>query len=337
MKTKAGMMWMKIIGIKQLNEFVELYRSYGYDVPLGVSGPEQSGKSTLAMQCSREKLGIGDSDTDKFFKFLDKNVIFNPADIWKIRNLPDHAEVPVDEAIRVAWRREFYRPENRWLVKLFRQFGRARRVYYLNIPKFWSLDDEILNDRIKVWVHVVHKEVKLVDGKPVPTKFHAILFKKDYHAYQDDPWMKRQARKILKEENDKIGTIPLIPHDISRVIRRYVRLPSFQGYIKFDPLPGPLWKVYDEYSLEKKLSYEKRSEDIDDKWRLRFYTMVYNLHNRGMSRKEIERLLEIDEIPLLEGSWISQNWSDIVDLVTSGSSKELSSVKHQRKIAHRKE
>jgi len=327
---------MKIIGIKQLNEFVELHRAYGYDVPVGVSGPEQSGKSTLAMQCSREKLGIGDHDTDKFLKFMEKNMIFNPADIWKIRNLPDEAEVPVDEAIRVAWRREFYRPENRWLVKLFRQFGRARRVYYLNIPKFWSLDDEILNDRIKVWVHVVHKEVKTVDGKPVPTKFHAILFKKDYHAYQDDPWMKRQAKKILKDENDKIGTIPLIPHDIGKVIRRYVRLPSFQGYIQFYPLPPDLWEVYNKFSLEKKLSHEKRQENVDDKWKFRFYTMVYNLHNRGTPRSEIARLLEVDGIPLLEESWISKQWDDIMDLVTNGNVKELRSVRHQRKKSNRK-
>ena len=59
-KLRQGEETMKIIGIKQLNEFVELHRAYGYDVPVGVSGPEQSGKSTLAMQCSREKLGIGE-------------------------------------------------------------------------------------------------------------------------------------------------------------------------------------------------------------------------------------------------------------------------------------
>lgn len=325
---------MKVIGIKELNDFVELHRSYGYDVPVGVSGPEQSGKSTLAMLCALEKLGI--TDPKPFLKFLETNVIFNPADIWKIRNLPDEAEVPVDEAIRVAWRREFYRPENRWLVKLFRQFGRARRTYYLNIPKFWSLDEEILNDRIKVWVHIVKKDVKLVDGKPIPTKFHGILFKKDYHAYQDDVWMKRQARKILKEENVKLGTISLIPQDLGKVIRRYVRLPSFQGYIQFKPLPDDLWRVYSDYSLEKKMSHERRQDDVDDKWKFRFYTMVFNLHNRGMPRKEISKLLEVDDIPLLEESWVSRNWDDIIDMVSNGSARELKTVRHQRKKTTRK-
>lgn len=326
---------MKPITIPTFNEFVELIRGNGFDVPVATSGPEQSGKSTFSMLCSINKLGFTGENTEEFRKFLEKNCIFNPADIWKIRKLPADAEVPVDEAIRVAWRREFYRPENRWLIKLYRQFGRFKRVYYLNIPKFWSLDEELLSDRIKVWVHIIKKDVKKVNGQPMPQMFHAIVFQKDYHAYQDDPWMRRQCRKLLKDDNKRHGVVGIIPHDIAKVVRRYINMPSFYAYIRFKPMEQPLWNVYDQYSLEKKLSYEKREGDEVDKWKFRLYTMVYNMKERGLAAKQINELLTVDGIPIVDESWISRKWDDIVDLATSGSSKELKGIRHMNKLKKR--
>lgn len=327
---------MRVTTIKSFNEFVQQIKENGYDAPIATSGQEQSGKSSFSMQCAINKLGLS-GQPEKFLKFLDKNVIFNPNDIWKIRNLPPNAEVPVDEAIRVAWRREFYRPENRWLVKLYRQFGRFRRTYYLNIPKFWSLDEEILSDRVKIWVHIIKKDVKNIDGKPIPTAFHAVIFQKDYHAYQDDPWLRRQIRKQLKDDNKRQGVIGVIPRDITSILKRYVNLPTFWGYMKFPPLEKELWDVYDKYSLEKKLSYEKREGDETDKWKFRLYTMLYNMLQRGMTRRQItEDFLTIDNIPLLEESWISKNYDDIIDMVTARDVKELKSAKHKRKIRIRR-
>lgn len=303
---------MKAYTVKDLVDYIEVIRRMGYDTPIGVSGPEQSGKSTLAMQCVVHKKKIGPNETERLLDFLKKNVIFTPADIGKLNELKEDDDVPVDEAIRVAWRREFYKPQNRWMVKLFRQIGRFRRTYWLNIPKFWSLDDELLSDRVKIWIHIIKKEVKVVDGKIVPVKFHAVIFKKDYHAYQDDPWMKREARRLMKEDRLKRGTIiDLIPPDVMTVVRKYAKLPSFHAYLTFEPLPDALWETYREYSYEKKLAKDQeRLEDVS-KWQLRFYTMVHNLVKRGATREVISELTTLQGVPLIDQSWISKSWKDI--------------------------
>ena len=269
---------MKAIGIDEFNEYVEMFRKSGYDVPIAISGPEQSGKSSFAMQCIIKKKGF-EGKPEKFRKFLETNVIFKPADIKKIDNIQEDDEVPVDEAIRVAWKREWYRPENKWLVKLFRQFGFKRRVYYLNIPKFWSLDGEYVDDRIKIWVHIIKKDVKFVDGKPIPTMFHAVLFAPDTHAYQMDPWLRRHILKKVYEDNKRYGITPMISSEIMNILRRYIRLPTFYAYIKFPPLDYDLWKVYKKYSDEQKMSHDDVADDVN-KWQLRTYLLVNNLRNK---------------------------------------------------------
>lgn len=304
---------MKSIGVEQLNAYIELIRQYGYDTPLAISGPEQSGKSSLAGQCIMAKKKMKSTDVGRFQTFMERNTIFHGSEIWKLKKLKETDDVWVDEAIRVAWRREFYRPENRWLIKLFRQIGQFKRTYYLNIPRFWSLDEELITDRIKVWVHIIKKDVSFVNGIPVPSKFHAVVFKRDYHAYQDDPWFVRTARKQLRNENKNRSIIELIPRDVMSVLNRYVRLPSFHAYLKFDPMPEQIWTTYKKYSTIQKMARERgiKSDEIS-KWQLRFFTMLYNLSEKyNIPQQQLSELTTLKDTPLLDQTWFSKYWEDV--------------------------
>lgn len=292
---------MKVYGISDLNDYMELIRKNGFDTPLAISGPEQSGKSSLANACVIQKKGWDESNVDEFKSFLENNTVFKPSDIYKLKKLDEYDDVSIDEAVRVAWRREWYRPENKWMIKLFRQIGQFKRTYYMNIPKFWSLDEELVGDRIKVWVHLIKKDVKVVNGEIRPTKFHAVIFKKDYHAYQDDPWSIKRARKLLNKGSQHM--VDLIPKSVGSVLSQYVKLPSFYGYLQFDPLPDKLWKVYKEFSTKEKLSTDLNVSS--NKWELRFASIIYNLQDLGLTQSQLSRLTVINNKPLVTAKWFS--------------------------------
>ncbi len=245
----------------------------GYDVPIAITGMEQAGKSTGAMQIGRELQGGLDLERNIGYTILECSEKIQALDMYDWFNS--------DEAIRAMYKRDFASPENKELIKQFAQVGYKRCAFFFSIPNFWDLDPFYRNHRVKIWIHVVDKEM---DEKGRPVQFHAVVFRKDWNPFISDPWHQKENQKIT----GKVFMNMFTP--VEKKVRTLSRTNIYMGYFRYPPLPDKIWEKYKKISEERKkqsLVGQMATRDV-----LLFNTLLYNLnHRRNFSSRELEALL----------------------------------------------
>ena len=273
---------------KVVQRLAEYILKQGSDCPIAISGREQDGKSTTSMQLGRWLNGNKLLD-------LEKNVGYNIREgIEELKQLPEGGIYILDEAIRAAWKREWYRSENKELVKLFRQIGEKRGVFFFNLPKFNELDTPLRDDRVAFWIHIIGKE----DVDPVtkkPARIWAVLFEKNEHVHEQDPWGLREGFKKLNKYRRTENMI-LRTTSIKNIIATYMKIPNCTHYFSVPPLPDDYWAKYKALSSVRKLEDQNDAKDnmgIKEKNKVGLDNAIKALSKSGMTQEEIANTLKV--------------------------------------------
>lgn len=203
------------------------------DSVIGVSGIEGAGKSTLSIQILRRVLG-DECDSDRIFN-VERNIAYTRDEVdKKLRTLPQMSGLIIDEGGRSLYRRDWMKAGNVALIKLFQQLRFMNQAIFINIPPFFSLDKDIRDKRIWLWLHVT-------------TRGEAMLFLRDKNVFEEDPWHLKQNQKIIKRSYKG-------PKDGEEALQLgYMKTINYVDSFAFPKLPEDIEDQYTKISHERKL------------------------------------------------------------------------------------
>lgn len=249
------------MNLKRLIKAIEYIRKdKGYDCPIAVTGPEQSGKSTMTIQVVRSMFYEG-GDIEGF---LEKHLAYVNSELEpKMIGLEKHGAIIGDEAIRWAYRRNWMNREQKEMGIFWRQIGFKRLLAFFNLPVFWELDNLYRNGRVKLWIHVF-------------AKGHAAVFQPNVHAFSNDPWNQKEVLKSI------VSVSQFDPWE--KQLAAYSKCSAFFDHIEFSQLPDKWFGIYSKISEERKVSKENRtpSKVMDQR-----DSAMYWLHEEGYTEKRI--------------------------------------------------
>jgi hypothetical protein len=197
------------------------------DNVVGVSGFTGEGKSTFAVQCTKE------GNKNKFS--WDNHLIYTRKEtIEKIKMISDYSFIDIDEAINVLYRRDFARGQQKELLRLLDMCRDKKLTLFFLIPDIWDLDSKLLRRRMRFWVYIDIRGI-------------AYVFRPDTNPFIIDPWHRSDNEKLLK--NWMKGIHP-------------ERSPNFLEEIHFEDLTPEDKIKYLETKARKK-AFAEKDEDQD--------------------------------------------------------------------------
>lgn len=232
----------QVIGsVKQLVDILDIRVEKDQDAVLIVDSIKNKGrgKSTLSMLIAKEicrrrgfefdikKIVILDATTDKIVKLIE--------------DTPPGYPLIIDEALRVAFNRNWNEKDQKELIRIMSACRRYSKIIIINNPSFDKLDSalrEIADFRVSVisWgIAVVRKKVMRETG---------------------DPWLMKQTDKSLEEE-EKEGDDDQA--EIRKAITVFTKTPGFRGILHFSKLPDSEYAFYKQLSKELELKSLKES------------------------------------------------------------------------------
>ena len=201
--------------------------------------------------------GIGKSNTVNTFGYafghdfsLHTHVLYDPA-VDKLHdfvyNMPSQSFMNVDEAIRIAYRRQAMTSKNISLNELIGVCRKQNKVSMFSIPDFFQLDSDVQKS-ILLWVYL-----------PDYTKNgvrRGIVSMADNRLGRDT-W----NLKMLQKEADKLPEKPW-GSDVNSELDMLRRWPNYCFEFEIKRLPPPIDALYDylSKSMVPKLAVEKKSE-----------------------------------------------------------------------------
>lgn len=183
-----------------------------------------------------------------------------------VKELPFGVPIHIDEAVFIAYKRDYQDDAVKKLVKFINICRKFRKPIFLNIPSFWDLDKDIRN-LAEFRATVIYRGIACIRGKyPNP----------EY----EDLWLKDESKKKI----DKA-----IGHDITDlkgVIRGIRSCRNHLFDITFPNMTDEEYKVYEEMSMkiegEQMNKTVKRNDVI-----LRYFTYLL-LEEYGLKGRELE-------------------------------------------------
>jgi len=257
-----------------------------YDLFMVVEGSTGIGKSTFAIQLAlrvrREfkKLKNLDYETVKFYyeylnleaKGISYEVFLNRLNEYQNNNYYDFKlnkhllyskddtikfltgfygiGIP-DEAINVAFNRDFFLEDQKNIVKLINMYRDHLNCIMACVPNFNVLDNQIKN-LCKVRVSVVRRGIAIIQ---TPNKTF----------YGKDKWDTAYNEKIEREWLSNKGKKP-----------QYTKLTTFRGLVKFSALPDYVEKEYMRIKEEKRNVILKDQMGIEVKQEVTVEDMLFN-------------------------------------------------------------
>jgi len=200
---------------------------------VGVSGPEGVGKSTCSYGILTRVMK-DEVDIDRIFN-LHRNIAYTSTEVEpKVKNAPVNTGIIIDEAGRIFYKRDAMTARTREGIKLFQQIRFRHLAVFANIPPFFSLDKEIREQRIWLWLHVYARGC-------------AMAFIKDMNVFSEDPWHTRTNQQIIA----KYYRGPADGQEA--LLEGYRETKNFLGEFKFPRMPADVEEQYEKISFERKL------------------------------------------------------------------------------------
>lgn len=213
--------------ITKFEEVVELLKERldnNFDCSVAITGEKGIGKSTLAIQIAR---AINGESFD-----LRKHVIFNPefSELEKaIRIFPPKTALVIDEAIKVTYKLDFMKKEQKEFNKMLTLARKHYKVLLFCIPHFVDMSSFMKKTEIVLWFYILKR------GK-------AFVFVKDQNPFIDDPWHFKENLKIIQKFRKNIFDLD----GLEKGLRHCV---NYAGEFSFEKLEGTLEKEYERVKL----------------------------------------------------------------------------------------
>jgi len=193
---------------------------------------------------------------------FEKHIIFNPTSekiVDKIKNMPVGSPIHIDEASKVAYKRDFQKEYQKSLIKfvnICRKFG---KIIILNNPDFWDLDKDLRN-LSDYRIIIVKRGLAQVKGKsPNPDL--------------KDKWLRDVS--VIKIEQQMKGSIT----QLERTRQGIKRTPNFLYDIPVGDLDAKLYAEYEELSKREEVKSFQENTKVKD---VRMRVMGYMLTNNGL-------------------------------------------------------
>ncbi len=205
-----------------------------YDGVCAITGFEGVGKSSFSILIGRKLARRTNTHFD-----LETNVLYDPTYeqvIKVVQTIPERSTVIIDEAIKIAYARNWGKKEQKQLNIIFTTIRERKLFVLMNIPAFTELDSFFKSFRILLWFHIFAR------GK-------AGLFVKDPNPFNTDPFNLKIANRILQDmkANERFNLSNLISR-----LRNSV--PNFLTWFYIPELPSDIYLKYD--ALKKKYNFE---------------------------------------------------------------------------------
>lgn len=153
-----------------------------YDFPIAITGVTGSGKSNFSIQLGKSLAELNGNHFD-----FESNVCFTRKNIEENikKHAPRYSLISGDEMINAMFKRDFANRKQISLIKLFNMCRYKNLAIAFVIPRFWSLDKEVRQNYIKMWVSIKRRG-------------HAIIYIPDLEDdFSDDVWHKSENSKLV--------------------------------------------------------------------------------------------------------------------------------------------
>lgn len=154
-----------------------------FDFPMAVTGITGSGKSTFLIILGKELGKLNGNEFD-----FNVNIAFTRTEMENnIKSLaPRYSLVSGDEMINAMYKRDFQNKKQNNLIKLFNMCRYKNLCIGFAIPRFWSLDKEVRQNYIKLWINVEERGI-------------ASLYVPDVKdIFTEDVWHRGENSKLLQ-------------------------------------------------------------------------------------------------------------------------------------------
>lgn len=213
-----------------------------FDFNLCVSGLRGTGKSTLCYQLARRIQTCPERIKGTYTFNPKKDILYTQKDVLKAMNERWSSIIFCDEAIAVAFNRDFYMEDQKKIIKVMNMSRDHQNIIFFCIPNFTTLDTQ-MKGMMKMRIHTIRRGYGIVQ---TPVK----------SIYSRDSWDNSNNEKIEREWSER-GLKP-----------KYQRLTTFRGVIKFKDLPPQHRQLYEEIKFLRRnqiLIEEEEKENAKQK------------------------------------------------------------------------
>jgi len=216
-------------------------------------------------------------------------IVFNPTDekiVELVKKLPDGCPIHIDEASKVAYKRDYQKEYQKNLIKFVNICRKFKKVIILNNPDFWDLDKDLRN-LSDFRVVIVKRGLAQVRGKATNPDLK-------------DKWLRDECIKIIDRYTK--GSITKL-NQTRQGIRK---CPNWLYDIPFGDLGISEYQAYEE--LSKKEEIKSFESNVQEDYKLKLLLTVLlteigrNPRDKKLSTIDLTRMLNI----ILKGSI----WSD---------------------------
>lgn len=233
-----------------------------------------TGKSVFSMKLSQEICKIINYPYHKSGKYSFDLIVFNPTDekiVDLVKNLPDGCVIHIDEASKVAYKRDFQKEYQKNLIKFVKICRKFKKIVILNDPDFWDLDKDLRNIA-DFRVIIVKRGLAQVKGKSTNPDLK-------------DKWLRDKCIEVIETHtgNKKV-------FDLDSTRAGIKKTPNWLYDIPFGAMPKEEYQAYCE--LSKKEEVKSFKENVDAK-NVRYQALVYTLLNNGEKARTLAKKVNI--------------------------------------------
>jgi len=217
--------------LQNVCDMIKDRRNNKFDAIVFIDGVRGIGKSTLAYEiCSRVK-GAG------YFN-PKKDIVYSQKDVMEELSRRENDILFVDEAINVAYNRDFYSENQKDLIKMLNMYRDRCNLYIGCIPNFYNLDKQIQR-LCCMRITVLRRGVAIIH-LPKPAMFNNDVWDTDSNKKEEIKWNKFNMKP------------------------RYAKLSTFAGMLTFNDLTVKQRETYEQVKNEKR-SHIMGTDDIQIK------------------------------------------------------------------------
>lgn len=198
-----------------------------------------------------------------------------------VKGLPFGVPIHVDEAVFIAYKRDYQEKWVKKLVKFVNICRKFKKPVFLNAPYFWDLDKDIRN-LAEYRITIPKRGIACVRGKYTNPEY-------------EDLWLREESKKIIDKEIGYDFT------DLNRVIRGIRKCRNHLFDIIFPDLSKQEYKKYEK----KSMAIEGEQIDASDKRDPVILKLLTTLLLENYTPKELEDMIN----NALRNSYYSEEFS----------------------------